>query len=392
MARLIRMDHTGHTTLAEWTAGDADAVEAAVAAFREQLDAGYYAVVSTGEGQAEQVRELPRGRRARDPAPADRRRVARRWRSSRRPSGSTGARGSTRAGCGARPRVDADDGRPHRAVPGHRRRCWSRSSRWRRRSRRVGRPRVGDPRPLRAPRRERGQAQAARRRRRPSARRSGCSATSSATRRASCTRAPAGDRARRARRLARGGGGRAARRAGRPARDCCCVSVPGPDLPVGRPHRAPAARAARGRGRLRHRGQPRVQRRPLAGAPAPAEAACAPGARRGGPAGGGLTGRGQGRRPARPPRVEFVRGHPYRAVQARRFELCPPVHGHRTRPRARFCHALRRRPRTTPAAPPVRRLVLVPSACPRSAEGVRRFRLARLRLEDGRETPSASPT
>jgi hypothetical protein len=59
MARLIRMDQTGHTTLAEWTADDADATEAAVAAFREQLDAGYYAVVSTGEGHAEQVRELP---------------------------------------------------------------------------------------------------------------------------------------------------------------------------------------------------------------------------------------------------------------------------------------------------------------------------------------------
>jgi hypothetical protein len=59
MARLIRMDHTGHTTLAEWTAGDERAVEAAVAAFREQLDAGYYAVVSTGEGHAEQVCELP---------------------------------------------------------------------------------------------------------------------------------------------------------------------------------------------------------------------------------------------------------------------------------------------------------------------------------------------
>ena len=28
-------------------------------AFREQLDAGYYAVVSAGEGHAEQVRELP---------------------------------------------------------------------------------------------------------------------------------------------------------------------------------------------------------------------------------------------------------------------------------------------------------------------------------------------
>jgi hypothetical protein len=57
MARLIRMDQTGHTTLAEWT-GEAGA-EAAAAAFREQLDAGYYAVVSTGEGHAEQVRELP---------------------------------------------------------------------------------------------------------------------------------------------------------------------------------------------------------------------------------------------------------------------------------------------------------------------------------------------
>ena len=59
MARLIRMDQTGHTTLAEWTAGDPSSAEAAIAAFREELDAGYYAVVSTGEGHAEQVRELP---------------------------------------------------------------------------------------------------------------------------------------------------------------------------------------------------------------------------------------------------------------------------------------------------------------------------------------------
>jgi hypothetical protein len=59
MARLIRLDQTGHTTLAEWTADDEAAAEAAVAAFREQLDAGYYAVVSSGEGHAEQVRELP---------------------------------------------------------------------------------------------------------------------------------------------------------------------------------------------------------------------------------------------------------------------------------------------------------------------------------------------
>ena len=60
MPRLIRMDHTGHTTLAEWTAGDEAAVEAAVTTFREQLDHGYYGVVSAGEGEATQVTELPR--------------------------------------------------------------------------------------------------------------------------------------------------------------------------------------------------------------------------------------------------------------------------------------------------------------------------------------------
>ena len=59
MSRLIRMDHTGHTTLAEWTADDPVTVEAAVAAFRAELDQGYFAVVSHGEGSAEQVRELP---------------------------------------------------------------------------------------------------------------------------------------------------------------------------------------------------------------------------------------------------------------------------------------------------------------------------------------------
>ena len=59
MSRLIRMDQTGHTTLAEWTADDPSAVEAAVQAFRAQLDQGYFAIVSRGEGQAEQVSELP---------------------------------------------------------------------------------------------------------------------------------------------------------------------------------------------------------------------------------------------------------------------------------------------------------------------------------------------
>jgi hypothetical protein len=53
------MDSAGHTTLAEWTADDPEAVEAAVATFRAQLEQGYFAVVSDSEGQAQQVRELP---------------------------------------------------------------------------------------------------------------------------------------------------------------------------------------------------------------------------------------------------------------------------------------------------------------------------------------------
>ena len=59
MSRLIRMDRTGHTTLAEWSTDEPAAVEAAVQAFRRELDRGYLAMVSTGERSAEQVRELP---------------------------------------------------------------------------------------------------------------------------------------------------------------------------------------------------------------------------------------------------------------------------------------------------------------------------------------------
>jgi len=55
------MDHTGHSTLAEWTTDDPVAVEAAVQAFRKELDRGYFGMVSTGEGHAEQVKELPVG-------------------------------------------------------------------------------------------------------------------------------------------------------------------------------------------------------------------------------------------------------------------------------------------------------------------------------------------
>jgi hypothetical protein len=59
MARLIRLDRTGHTTLAEWTSEDDAARERAVAAFRDELDAGMIASVQLADGTAEVVRELP---------------------------------------------------------------------------------------------------------------------------------------------------------------------------------------------------------------------------------------------------------------------------------------------------------------------------------------------
>lgn len=61
MARLIRMDQSGHTTVATWTPQDEASVEIAVEAFRRELDRGHFAMVSAGEGHAEQVHELPVG-------------------------------------------------------------------------------------------------------------------------------------------------------------------------------------------------------------------------------------------------------------------------------------------------------------------------------------------
>jgi hypothetical protein len=59
MARLIRLDRTGHTELAAWTAGDEVAQAAAVEAFRRELDAGMLASATSPDGSAEVVRELP---------------------------------------------------------------------------------------------------------------------------------------------------------------------------------------------------------------------------------------------------------------------------------------------------------------------------------------------
>jgi hypothetical protein len=60
MARLIRMDRTGHTKLAEWTAEDDSAFAAAVQEFGEQQELGYIGTVPDGPGKATHVRELPR--------------------------------------------------------------------------------------------------------------------------------------------------------------------------------------------------------------------------------------------------------------------------------------------------------------------------------------------
>ena len=59
MARLIRLDRTGHTTLAELADGDLASREAALQAFRRELDNGMLASVPRSDGSAEVVRELP---------------------------------------------------------------------------------------------------------------------------------------------------------------------------------------------------------------------------------------------------------------------------------------------------------------------------------------------
>jgi hypothetical protein len=59
MSRLIRLDSSGHTTLAEWTAGDGAAEREAVAAFEQERENGMIASVTPPGGEAEVVRELP---------------------------------------------------------------------------------------------------------------------------------------------------------------------------------------------------------------------------------------------------------------------------------------------------------------------------------------------
>ena len=59
MSRLIRLDQTGHTVVAEWSDQDPAGTEAARAALATELERGYLAVASGGGGEATAVRELP---------------------------------------------------------------------------------------------------------------------------------------------------------------------------------------------------------------------------------------------------------------------------------------------------------------------------------------------
>jgi hypothetical protein len=59
MARLIRLDRTGHTELATWTAGDPASAEAAIEAFSRELDDGMLASATLPDGSVEVVRQLP---------------------------------------------------------------------------------------------------------------------------------------------------------------------------------------------------------------------------------------------------------------------------------------------------------------------------------------------
>ena len=59
MSRLIRMDQTGHTVLAQWSPDDLAGTQAARAALQTELERGYLAVASGSDGTATAVRELP---------------------------------------------------------------------------------------------------------------------------------------------------------------------------------------------------------------------------------------------------------------------------------------------------------------------------------------------
>ena len=59
MGRLIRLDRTGHTTLAEWTRDDEAALADARVRLGAELERGMLASAQGASGAAEVVRDLP---------------------------------------------------------------------------------------------------------------------------------------------------------------------------------------------------------------------------------------------------------------------------------------------------------------------------------------------
>jgi hypothetical protein len=59
MPRLVRLDRTGHTTIAEWRSGNSDAERLAIKAFERERENGMLASFTRPDGDAEVVRELP---------------------------------------------------------------------------------------------------------------------------------------------------------------------------------------------------------------------------------------------------------------------------------------------------------------------------------------------
>jgi hypothetical protein len=59
MSRLVRLDRSGHTELARWTAADQASYERAASLFGEQLAGGYMGVARLADDSYEQVKELP---------------------------------------------------------------------------------------------------------------------------------------------------------------------------------------------------------------------------------------------------------------------------------------------------------------------------------------------
>ncbi len=58
MSKLIRLDQTGHTVLAEWSVQQPAGYDAAVSAFRAELNRGFFGIVAHPDGSAEQITEL----------------------------------------------------------------------------------------------------------------------------------------------------------------------------------------------------------------------------------------------------------------------------------------------------------------------------------------------